>query len=147
MSCVRNCCSVCDLHTRLIFPVFPERVYRSAHFLCTYCNSSSTYDLCVYLLRAYLPVFCLTCHFGGSLAQTLHFCPFQIVKVFGEDGTRKVVEIPADMTARDLCQLLVYKSHCLNDSSWALLEHHPVLGLGKGLQVLCGKWGHGMGGA
>lgn len=43
----------------------------------------------------------------------------------------KVLEIPADMTARDLCQLLVYKSHCVDDNSWALVEHHPLLGLGK----------------
>lgn len=43
-----------------------------------------------------------------------------------------MVEIPADMTARDLCQLLVYKSHCVDDNSWALVEHHPLLGLGKG---------------
>lgn len=43
----------------------------------------------------------------------------------------KVVEIPADMTARDLCQLLVYKSHCLDDNSWVLVEHHPLVGLGK----------------
>lgn len=43
----------------------------------------------------------------------------------------KVVEIPADMTARDLCQLLVYKSHCVDDNSWALVEHHPLVGLGK----------------
>ncbi|XP_036394777.1 growth factor receptor-bound protein 10 isoform X2 [Megalops cyprinoides] len=57
-----------------------------------------------------------------------------IIKIFSEDGTRKVVEIPADMTARDLCQLLVYKSHCLNDNSWALVEHHPVLGLERCLE-------------
>jgi len=53
------------------------------------------------------------------------------VKIFSEDGMCKVVEIPADMTARDLCQLLVYKSHCVDDNSWALVEHHPLLGLGK----------------
>ncbi|KAF7247830.1 Growth factor receptor-bound protein 10 [Varanus komodoensis] len=51
------------------------------------------------------------------------------VKVFSEDGTCKVVEILADMTARDLCQLLVYKSHCVDDNSWTLVEHHPLLGL------------------
>lgn len=63
----------------------------------------------------------------------LFFYPFlQIVKIFSEDGMGKVVEIPADMTARDLCQLLVYKSHCVDDNSWALVEHHPLLGLGKG---------------
>lgn len=55
----------------------------------------------------------------------------QIVKVWSEDGAGKVVEIPADMTARDVCQLLVYKSHCVDDSAWTLVEHHPILGLGE----------------
>lgn len=61
-------------------------------------------------------------------------CPpvfLQIVKVWSEDGAGKVVEIPADMTARDVCQLLVYKNHCLDDNAWTLVEHHPVLGLGR----------------
>ncbi|ELK12690.1 Growth factor receptor-bound protein 10 [Pteropus alecto] len=56
------------------------------------------------------------------------------VKVFSEDGTCKVVEIPADMTARDLCQLLVYRSHCVDDNSWTLVEHHPHLGLERCLE-------------
>ncbi|KAG7273711.1 hypothetical protein CRUP_003539 [Coryphaenoides rupestris] len=58
----------------------------------------------------------------------------EIVKIFGEDGMGKVVEIPADMTARDLCQLLVYKTHCVDDNSWALVEHHPLLGLERCLE-------------
>ncbi|XP_037532332.1 growth factor receptor-bound protein 10 [Nematolebias whitei] len=57
-----------------------------------------------------------------------------IVKIFSEDGVGKVVEIPADMTARDLCQLLVYKSHCVDDNSWVLVEHHPLLGLERCLE-------------
>ncbi|XP_053476751.1 growth factor receptor-bound protein 10 isoform X1 [Ictalurus furcatus] len=57
-----------------------------------------------------------------------------IVKIFSEDGMGKVVEIPSDMTARDLCQLLVYKSHCVDDNSWALVEHHPALGLERCLE-------------
>ncbi|XP_030638173.1 growth factor receptor-bound protein 10 isoform X2 [Chanos chanos] len=57
-----------------------------------------------------------------------------IIKIFSEDGMGKVVEIPADMTARDLCQLLVYKSHCVDDNSWALVEHHPALGLERCLE-------------
>ncbi|KAM4568747.1 growth factor receptor-bound protein 10-like isoform 2-T2 [Fundulus diaphanus] len=57
-----------------------------------------------------------------------------IVKIFSEDGIAKVVEIPADMTVRDLCQLLVYKSHCVDDNSWALVEHHPLLGLERCLE-------------
>ncbi|XP_053350083.1 growth factor receptor-bound protein 10 isoform X3 [Clarias gariepinus] len=60
--------------------------------------------------------------------------PGEIVKIFSEDGTGKVVEIPSDMTARDLCQLLVYKSHCVDDNSWALVEHHPALGLERCLE-------------
>uniref|UniRef100_A0A8C7VKE7 Growth factor receptor-bound protein 10b n=1 Tax=Oncorhynchus mykiss TaxID=8022 RepID=A0A8C7VKE7_ONCMY len=58
----------------------------------------------------------------------------QIINIFSEDGMGKVVEIPADMTARDLCQLLVYKSHCVDDNSWALVEHHPLLGLERCLE-------------
>ncbi|CAO2640676.1 Growth factor receptor-bound protein 10 [Lemmus lemmus] len=63
-----------------------------------------------------------------------HFCVLQDVKVFSEDGTSKVVEILTDMTARDLCQLLVYKSHCVDDNSWTLVEHHPQLGLERCLE-------------
>lgn len=58
------------------------------------------------------------------------FC-LQVIKVFSEDGVEKVLEVPAHMTARDVCQLLVYKSHCLDDNCWTLVEHHPLLGLGK----------------
>uniref|UniRef100_A0ABI7X4W7 Growth factor receptor bound protein 10 n=1 Tax=Felis catus TaxID=9685 RepID=A0ABI7X4W7_FELCA len=58
----------------------------------------------------------------------------QEVKIFSEDGTSKVVEILADMTARDLCQLLVYRSHCVDDNSWTLVEHHPHLGLERYLE-------------
>lgn len=57
-----------------------------------------------------------------------------IIKVFGEDGSGKVVEVPADMTARDVCQLLVYKSHCVDDNCWTLVEHHPLLGLERCLE-------------
>ncbi|CDQ78696.1 unnamed protein product [Oncorhynchus mykiss] len=38
------------------------------------------------------------------------------------------------MRARDVCQLLVYKSHCLDDNSWSLVEHHPLLGLERCLE-------------
>lgn len=68
----------------------------------------------------------LCLHFPTALLMC-----FQIVKVWSEDGAGKVVEIPADMTARDVCQLLVYKNHCLDDNAWTLVEHHPILGLGR----------------
>ena len=59
----------------------------------------------------------------------------QIIKVYSEDGAGNVVEVPADMRARDVCQFLVYRSHCLDDNSWSLVEHHPLLGLGVCLCV------------
>ncbi|XP_030644622.1 growth factor receptor-bound protein 10 [Chanos chanos] len=62
----------------------------------------------------------------GSLPQP---SDTHIIKVFSEDGVGKVLEVPADMTARDVCHLLVYKSHCVDDNCWSLVEHHPVLGL------------------
>ncbi|KAM6156711.1 LOW QUALITY PROTEIN: growth factor receptor-bound protein 10 [Erethizon dorsatum] len=58
----------------------------------------------------------------------------QDIKIFTEDGTSKVVEILADMTARDLCQLLIYKSHCVDDNTWTLVEYHPQLGLERCLE-------------
>ncbi|MEQ2208859.1 hypothetical protein XENOCAPTIV_017725 [Xenoophorus captivus] len=72
----------------------------------------------------------LTIFFGLDFSECACFLRV-IVKVWSEDGAGKVVEIPADMTARDVCQLLVYKSHCVDDNAWTLVEHHPVLGLGK----------------
>uniref|UniRef100_A0A8P4G4M4 Growth factor receptor-bound protein 10 n=1 Tax=Dicentrarchus labrax TaxID=13489 RepID=A0A8P4G4M4_DICLA len=65
----------------------------------------------------------------GSQSQ-----PGNYLKVWSEDGAGKVVEIPADMTARDVCQLLVYKSHCVDDNAWTLVEHHPILGLERCLE-------------
>lgn len=67
----------------------------------------------------------------GSLPQPSG--PY-IIKVFSEDGVGKVVEIPADMTARDVCQFLVYKNHCLDDNCWSLVEHHSLLGLERCLE-------------
>lgn len=57
-----------------------------------------------------------------------------VVQVSIEDGVGKVVQIPADMTARDLCHFLVYKSHCVDDSSWTLVELHPLEGLERCLE-------------
>ncbi|XP_057406400.1 growth factor receptor-bound protein 10 isoform X4 [Balaenoptera acutorostrata] len=69
-----------------------------------------------------------------SCSSDCFFHAVEDVKVFSEDGTSKVVEILADTTARDLCQLLVYRSHCVDDNSWTLVEHHPHLGLERCLE-------------
>ncbi|GLD75093.1 growth factor receptor-bound protein 10 isoform X1 [Lates japonicus] len=70
----------------------------------------------------------------SPVLQPIQTSDNHIVKVWSEDGAGKVVEIPADMTARDVCQLLVYKSHCLDDNAWTLVEHHPILGLERCLE-------------
>uniref|UniRef100_A0A6Q2XAQ7 Growth factor receptor-bound protein 10b n=1 Tax=Esox lucius TaxID=8010 RepID=A0A6Q2XAQ7_ESOLU len=87
-------------------------------------------------LSSHLSEFCLSAYSVVSVNSSNMKGPFlfQIIKIFSEDGMGKVVEIPADMTARDLCQLLVYKSHCVDDNSWALVEHHPLLGLERCLE-------------
>uniref|UniRef100_A0A673G3P1 Growth factor receptor-bound protein 10-like n=1 Tax=Sinocyclocheilus rhinocerous TaxID=307959 RepID=A0A673G3P1_9TELE len=76
--------------------------------------------VCNIALRSYLLTFCV--------------CLQQIIKVFSEDGVGKVVEVPADMMARDVCQFLVYKNHCLDDNCWSLVEHHSLLGLERCLE-------------
>lgn len=81
-------------------------------------------------LRSYLAMY-------ASAIDILYMCFKQIIKVFSEDGVGKVVEVPADMTARDVCQFLVYKNHCLDDNCWSLVEHHSLLGLGKPSHHMC----------
>uniref|UniRef100_A0A3Q3IIQ6 Growth factor receptor-bound protein 10a n=1 Tax=Monopterus albus TaxID=43700 RepID=A0A3Q3IIQ6_MONAL len=71
---------------------------------------------------------------GSPVLSPIQTSDNHIVKVWSEDGAGKVVEIPADMTARDVCQLLVYKSHCVDDNAWTLVEHHPILGLERCLE-------------
>uniref|UniRef100_A0AAY5L6G4 Growth factor receptor-bound protein 10a n=1 Tax=Esox lucius TaxID=8010 RepID=A0AAY5L6G4_ESOLU len=71
---------------------------------------------------------------GSPVLSPTHTPDNHIIKVCSEDGAGKVVEVPADMRARDVCQLLVYKSHCLDDNCWSLVEHHPLLGLERCLE-------------
>ncbi|KAJ7991690.1 hypothetical protein DPEC_G00286500 [Dallia pectoralis] len=71
---------------------------------------------------------------GSPVLSPTHTTDNHIIKVYSEDGAGKVVEVPADIRARDVCQLLVYKSHCLDDNCWSLVEHHPVIGLERCLE-------------
>ncbi|KAM9738213.1 LOW QUALITY PROTEIN: growth factor receptor-bound protein 10-like [Menidia menidia] len=75
------------------------------------------------------------CSPGGSPVLSPTQTPdSHIVKVWSEDGAGKVVEIPPEMTARDVVQLLVFKSHCLDDNTWTLVETHPLLGIERCLE-------------
>ncbi|XP_015283718.1 PREDICTED: growth factor receptor-bound protein 14 [Gekko japonicus] len=53
----------------------------------------------------------------------------RVVKVYSEDETCRTLEVPSDLTARDLCQLLILKNHYVDDHSWTLFENLPCLGL------------------
>lgn len=55
----------------------------------------------------------------------------QVIKVYNEDNSSRAVEVPGDITARDVCQLFVLKNQCVDDHNWTLFEHLPHLGLGK----------------
>ncbi|CAM5147288.1 unnamed protein product [Eretmochelys imbricata] len=53
----------------------------------------------------------------------------QVIKVYSEDDTSRALEVPGDVTARDVCQLLILKNHYIDDHSWTLFEHLPRIGL------------------
>ncbi|KAJ6660816.1 hypothetical protein lerEdw1_017442 [Lerista edwardsae] len=53
----------------------------------------------------------------------------RVIKVYSEDETSRALEVPSDITARDLCQLLILKNHYVDDHSWTLFEHLTCLGL------------------
>ncbi|XP_071475226.1 growth factor receptor-bound protein 14 isoform X2 [Marmota flaviventris] len=58
----------------------------------------------------------------------------QVIKVYSEDETSRALEIPSDITARDVCQLLILKNHYIDDHSWTLFEHLPHIGLERTLE-------------
>ncbi|XP_076026095.1 growth factor receptor-bound protein 14 isoform X2 [Genypterus blacodes] len=57
-----------------------------------------------------------------------------VIKVYNEDNTSRAVEVPSDITARDICQLFVLKNHCVDDHSWTLFEHLSHLGIERTIE-------------
>ncbi|XP_028446656.1 growth factor receptor-bound protein 14 isoform X2 [Perca flavescens] len=57
-----------------------------------------------------------------------------VIKVYNEDNTSRAVEVPSDITARDICQLFVLKNHCIDDHSWTLFEHISHLGIERTIE-------------
>ncbi|XP_043930768.1 growth factor receptor-bound protein 14 isoform X2 [Protopterus annectens] len=53
----------------------------------------------------------------------------RVIKVHSEDDTCRALEVSSDVTARDVCQLLVLKNQCTTDNSWTLFEQYPSIGL------------------
>lgn len=58
----------------------------------------------------------------------------QVIKVYSEDNTSRAVEVPSDITARDICQLFILKNHCVDDHSWTLFEQIPHLGIERTIE-------------
>ncbi|NXA32830.1 GRB14 protein, partial [Eudromia elegans] len=58
----------------------------------------------------------------------------QVIKVYGEDDSSRALEVPSDITARDLCQLLILKNHYIDDHSWTLFEQLTRTGLGRAIE-------------
>uniref|UniRef100_A0A8C5R9B9 Ras-associating domain-containing protein n=1 Tax=Leptobrachium leishanense TaxID=445787 RepID=A0A8C5R9B9_9ANUR len=53
----------------------------------------------------------------------------RVIKVYSEDGTNRALEVPNDMSARDVCQLLIQKNHYIDDHNWTMFEHLSHLSL------------------
>ncbi|XP_074857335.1 growth factor receptor-bound protein 14 isoform X2 [Carettochelys insculpta] len=53
----------------------------------------------------------------------------RVIKVYSEDESSRALEVPNDITARDVCHLLILKNHYIDDHSWTLFEHLPRIGL------------------
>ncbi|MGH0129146.1 UNVERIFIED_CONTAM: hypothetical protein FKN15_025253 [Acipenser sinensis] len=69
--------------------------------------------------------------------QNTHVClaPFSLViKVYNEDDTSRALEVPSDITARDVCQLFILKNHCIDDHSWTLFEHRALIGIERTIE-------------
>ncbi|XP_013374245.1 PREDICTED: growth factor receptor-bound protein 14 [Chinchilla lanigera] len=58
----------------------------------------------------------------------------QVIKVYSEDETSRALEVPSDITARDVCQLLILKNHYIDDHSWTLFEHLPHIGVERTIE-------------
>ncbi|XP_069080371.1 growth factor receptor-bound protein 14 isoform X3 [Pleurodeles waltl] len=58
----------------------------------------------------------------------------RVIKVYSEDDTSRALEVPNDIPARDVCQLLILKHHYIDDNSWTLFEHLPHLGLERTIE-------------
>ncbi|XP_069472413.1 growth factor receptor-bound protein 14 [Ambystoma mexicanum] len=58
----------------------------------------------------------------------------RVIKVYSEDHTSRALEVPNDISARDVCQLLILKNHYIDDSNWTLFEHLPHIGLERTIE-------------
>uniref|UniRef100_A0A671Q2R9 Growth factor receptor bound protein 14 n=1 Tax=Sinocyclocheilus anshuiensis TaxID=1608454 RepID=A0A671Q2R9_9TELE len=70
----------------------------------------------------------------ASIWFHLFLTVLQVIKVYSEDNTSRAVEVPSDITARDICQLFILKNHCIDDHSWTLFEQMPHLSIERTIE-------------
>uniref|UniRef100_A0A673FNF4 Growth factor receptor-bound protein 14-like n=1 Tax=Sinocyclocheilus rhinocerous TaxID=307959 RepID=A0A673FNF4_9TELE len=70
----------------------------------------------------------------ASIWFHLFLTVLQVIKVYSEDHTSRAVEVPSDITARDICQLFILKNHCIDDHSWTLFEQMPHLSIERTIE-------------
>ncbi|KAM9484277.1 growth factor receptor-bound protein 14-like isoform 5-T7 [Salvelinus alpinus] len=76
-------------------------------------------------LKAWFTMLCTQPYIGCRVSSNSQVLSpnRKVIKVYNEDNTSRAVEVPTDITARDICQLFVLKNHCIDDHSWTLFEH------------------------
>uniref|UniRef100_A0A673CUQ6 Growth factor receptor bound protein 14 n=1 Tax=Sphaeramia orbicularis TaxID=375764 RepID=A0A673CUQ6_9TELE len=86
-------------------------------------------NMILYIRVPFKPPFMLNARLAANSVLLL-----QVIKVYNEDNTSRAVEVPSDITARDVCQLFILKNHCIDDHSWTLFEHLSHLGIERTIE-------------
>ncbi|XP_053554361.1 growth factor receptor-bound protein 14 [Bombina bombina] len=47
----------------------------------------------------------------------------RVIKIYSEDGTSRALEVPNDISAKEICQMLIHKNHYVDDQNWTMFEH------------------------
>uniref|UniRef100_A0A673CWY4 Growth factor receptor bound protein 14 n=1 Tax=Sphaeramia orbicularis TaxID=375764 RepID=A0A673CWY4_9TELE len=116
-------------------PVHPTCITFKQHLCnCSLGSGRALYwDLCLslvlYIRVPFKPPFMLNARLAANSVLLL-----QVIKVYNEDNTSRAVEVPSDITARDVCQLFILKNHCIDDHSWTLFEHLSHLGIERTIE-------------
>ncbi|XP_057178531.1 growth factor receptor-bound protein 7 isoform X2 [Triplophysa rosa] len=57
-----------------------------------------------------------------------------VLRVYGDGTHSRSVLVSSGATAHDVCHMLAQAAHCMDEESWALVEHHSALGLERCLE-------------
>ncbi|KAK7118697.1 hypothetical protein R3I94_022256 [Phoxinus phoxinus] len=57
-----------------------------------------------------------------------------VIRIFGDDKHSRSILVSSGVTAHAVCRMLAQSIHCMDEESWALIEHHSALGLDRCLE-------------